>query len=346
MLSFFTLQHQLHNPEFEIFRGDKVPCFENPTRGDFVYEALTKAGHEITSEFSDSSEVLVKVHTKNYLNFLQTAWDQWLALNPENINRQVFPSVWPVSGLRADIEPENFGAKLGFYSMDNGTPMVSGTWEVVKAGADAAFTAANVLMDEKKDVFCALRPPGHHAHANFMGGYCFLNNAAVAAQTLRDRGCKSVAILDVDYHHGNGTQSIFYQRKDVLVLNIHADPSTDYPFFLGNADEIGEGSGEGFNINYPLPSGCSAKIWFDALASASEKIKQFDADALVVSLGLDTYIDDPISSFNLTSDDYIKLGEKIKGIGLPTIMILEGGYATEELGGNVTNVLQGFESEG
>ena len=344
MLSFFPTQHNLHNPECEIFRGDKVPCFETPARGDYVLEALTKAGHEICTEFSDSSTILSKVHTQEYLNFLQTAWDQWLALDPENATQQVFPSVWPVRGLRDDKEPDNFIAKLGFYSMDNGTPLAAGTWEVVKASADAAFTAANLLVDEQQDVFCALRPPGHHADSNFMGGYCFVNNAAVAAQALRDKGCKRVAILDVDYHHGNGTQSIFYQRNDVLVINIHADPNYEYPFFLGNADETGEGIGEGFNVNYPLPAGCSAEAWFEAFEKAAAKINEYNADALVVSLGLDTYINDPLSKFNLTSQDFIKLGKKIKSIALPTAIILEGGYATEDLGTNVVNVLQGFES--
>ena len=345
MISFFPLQHKLHNPEYEIFRGEKVPCFETPARGDYVFGALVKAGHEIRTEFSDSSKILSKVHTQRYLNFLQTAWDQWLALDPENAKLQVFPSVWPVRGLRDDKEPDNFGAKLGFYSMDNGTPLAAGTWEVVKAGADAAFTAANLVMDTKQNVFCALRPPGHHADTDFMGGYCFVNNAAVAAETLLAKGCKRVAILDVDYHHGNGTQSIFYERDDVLVINIHADPSYEYPFFLGNADETGKGAGKGFNVNYPLAAGCSSDEWFSALESAKEEVLKSGAEALVVSLGLDTYIDDPLSKFNITSKDFIRMGGDIKALDLPTVIVLEGGYATEDLGTNVVNVLQGLESK-
>jgi len=344
MISFFPLQHKLHNPECEIFRGDKVPCFETPARGDYVIEALKKSGQEIRSEFLDSSPILPKVHTQRYLNFLKTAWDQWLALDPANSKQQVFPSVWPVRGLRDDKEPDNFVAKLGFYSMDNGTPLAAGTWEVVKASADAAFTAASLLIDHQQNSFCALRPPGHHADADFMGGYCFVNNAAVAAQTLRDKGCKKVAILDVDYHHGNGTQSIFYQRDDVLVVNIHADPSYEYPFFLGNADEIGEGRGEGYNVNYPLPADCSSQDWFSALSKAKEKVNAYAPEALVVSLGLDTYVNDPLSKFNITSEDFIKMGSEIKSINLPTVIIMEGGYATAELGNNVVNFLQGFES--
>jgi len=344
MISFFPKQHNLHNPECEIFRGDKVPCFETPARGDYVFEALQNAEHEIRTEFLDSTKILSKVHTQGYLHFLQTAWDQWIALDPDNSNKQVFPSVWPVRGLRDDKEPENFVAKLGFYSMDNGTPLAAGTWEVVKASADAAFTAANLLIDEKQNSFCALRPPGHHADADFMGGYCFINNAAVAAQTLLDKGCKKVAILDVDYHHGNGTQSIFYKRDDVLVINIHADPNYEYPFFLGNADETGEGLGKGFNVNYPLPADCSSDDWFIALQSAKKKIQSYSPDALVVSLGLDTYINDPLSKFNITSADFIKMGSQIKDLDLPSVVILEGGYATADLGNNVVNFLRGFDT--
>jgi acetoin utilization deacetylase AcuC-like enzyme len=229
--------------------------------------------------------------------------------------------------------------------MDNGTPMVAGTWAAAKAGADAAASAALLVSGDStvKAAFCATRPPGHHAGADFMGGYCFLNNAAVAAQTLRNKGCAKVAILDVDYHHGNGTQSIFYDREDVLFVSIHGDPRTEYPFYLGHADETGEGAGHGFNLNLPLPAGSSKAVWFAALATACEKIKHFGADALVVSLGLDTFEDDPISTFALKSSDFIELGEVLKQQGLPTVFILEGGYAAKELGLNAANVLAGFE---
>jgi acetoin utilization deacetylase AcuC-like enzyme len=272
-----------------------------------------------------------------------------------NATRQPFPSVWPVRTLRSDVEPQNFTAKLGLYSMDNGTPMVAGTWAAAKAGADAAASAAvyvtggsgvlgeSPIKPAVKAAFCATRPPGHHAGADFMGGYCFLNNAAVAAQTLRNRGCAKVAILDVDYHHGNGTQSIFYDRADVLFASIHGDPCSEYPFYLGHADETGEGAGLGFNLNLPLPAGSSKAVWFAALATACEKIKQFGADALVVSLGLDTFEDDPISTFALKTSDYLELGERLKQMDLPMVLILEGGYAAKELGLNVVNVLNGVD---
>jgi acetoin utilization deacetylase AcuC-like enzyme len=352
LITFFSLQHLLHAPEYEFFRGERVACFESPSRADFVQEELAKRGHEIREPNVDSAAVLQQVHSARYLAFLESAWAQWVEVDAGNATRQPFPSVWPVRTLRSDVEPQNFTAKLGLYSMDNGTPMVAGTWAAAKAGADAAASAAVLICGESsvKAAFCATRPPGHHAGADFMGGYCFLNNAAVAAQTLlnqmnlRKAGSAKVVILDVDYHHGNGTQSIFYDRADVLFVSIHGDPRTEYPFYLGHADETGEGAGLGFNLNLPLPAGSSKALWFAALATACEKIKQFGADALVVSLGLDTFEDDPISTFALKTGDFFELGEHLKTLGLPTVFILEGGYAAKELGLNAGNVLAGFEA--
>jgi acetoin utilization deacetylase AcuC-like enzyme len=248
-----------------------------------------------------------------------------------------------VRTLRSDLEPVEFTARLGLYSMDNESPFVGGTWAAAKAGADAAASAASLLASGERSAFCATRPPGHHAGADFMGGYCFLNNAAVAAQALRGHGSSRVAILDVDYHHGNGTQSIFYHRADVLYVSIHGDPRTEYPFYLGHADEKGDGPGEGFNLNLPLPAGSPSGDWFAALEVASTRIERYGADTLVVSLGLDTYAADPISAFKLQTEDFCRLGARLKKLGLPTVLILEGGYATAELGVNTANVLSGFE---
>lgn len=343
MISFFSDQHALHAPQHEFFRGDRVPCFETPARAGFVLQALQAGGHELRAPGVDSRPVLPAVHAPRYLRFLETAWEQWLALDPAHPPRQPFPSVWPVRTLRSDLEPANFIARLGLYAMDNGTPMAAGTWAAAKAGADAAASAAALLAQGERAAFCATRPPGHHAGPDFMGGYCFLNNAAVAAQALRDGGCARVAVLDVDYHHGNGTQSIFYDRDDVLFISLHGDPLTEYPFYLGHADETGRGAGEGFNLNLPLPAGTTAPAWFNALDVACQRVVRHSADALVVSLGLDTFAGDPISSFTLASEDFLRLGERLRRLGLPTVLILEGGYAAQELGTNAVNVLEGFE---
>jgi acetoin utilization deacetylase AcuC-like enzyme len=176
-----------------------------------------------------------------------------------------------------------------------------------------------------------------------MGGYCYLNNVAIAAQAFLDQGCKKIAILDVDYHHGNGTQSIFYARSDVLFTSIHGHPEAEFPFFLGYADEHGEGEGAGFNFNYPLPAGSGWQAWSAALEQACAEIECYAADIIVVSLGVDTFKDDPISQFKLDSPDYLTMGARIARLGKPTLFVMEGGYAVEEIGINAVNVLEGFE---
>ena len=339
----FSSSHQAHAPKHEFFRGERVPCFESPARAEFVVQALLARGHVLRAPEGDSSALLPLVHSPRYLAFLESAWTQWLELDPGNGDRQPFPSVWPVRTLRSDVEPGNFTARLGLYSMDNGSPISAGTWAAAKAGADAAATAASLLSQGVRGAFCATRPPGHHAGADFMGGYCFINNAAVAAQALLDRGCRRVAVLDVDYHHGNGTQSIFYERPEVLVVSLHGDPRTEYPFYLGHADETGAGPGQGFNLNLPLPAGSSAAAWFDALEMACARTERDLPDALVVSLGLDTFAGDPISTFKLQASDFSRLGARLKRLGYPTVFVLEGGYAASELGTNAANVADAFE---
>ncbi|MDE2395582.1 MAG: histone deacetylase family protein [Burkholderiales bacterium] len=344
MLSFHSPIHAEHAPPFEFFRGERVPCFETPARADFVVAELQARGHELCAPGVDSRPLLEQLHSARYLAFLESAWSQWLALDPANAARQPFPSVWPVRTLRSDIEPENFTARLGLYSIDNGSPLAPGTWAAAKAGADAAASCAAALAGKRRAAFSAMRPPGHHAGADFMGGYCFLNHAAVAAQALRDQGVERVAVLDVDYHHGNGTQSLFYRRADVLFVSLHGDPRTEYPFYSGHADEAGEGPGLGFNLNLPLAAGSDAATWFDALGAACRRIESFRAAALVVSLGLDAYEGDPISTFGLGRGDFPRLGERLARLNLPTVFVLEGGYAAAELGANAVDVLEGFEA--
>jgi acetoin utilization deacetylase AcuC-like enzyme len=343
MLTFFSAQHDLHAPTHEFFRGERVPCFETPARADLVRAEVAARGHEVRAPTGDSRDVLAKVHAPRYLAFLESAWPQWLALDPAHAASQPFPSVWPIRTLRSDREPLDFIARLGLYSMDNGSPLSAGTWIAAKAGADAAASAAALLATGARAAFCATRPPGHHAGADFMGGYCFLNNAAVAAQSLLDSGCARVAVLDVDYHHGNGTQAIFYARSDVLFVSLHGDPRTEYPFYAGHADEAGEGEGLGFNLNLPLPAGTAPRDWFAALEVACARVERHRPDALVVSLGLDTFVDDPISQFALLADDFSTLGARLARLAVPTLFILEGGYAVAGLGVNAANVLDAFD---
>ena len=345
MLTFYNEHHAQHRGKHEMFRGEQVPCFEKPERADMVLAEFERRGlGQVVTPHGASLASLERIHTPRYLHFLRSAWSEWIALAPENAARDVFPSVWPIRGHRHDIEPDNFAARMGLYSMDSGTPLTAGTWIAAKTGADCAINAAHALNLGQRSTFALTRPPGHHAGADFFGGYCFLNNAALAAQHLLDDGAKKVAILDIDYHHGNGTQSIFYKRDDVLFISIHADPRSEYPFYLGHADETGEGAGAGYNMNLPLAHGANSAQWFAALETACIRLGSFAPDALVVSLGVDTFAGDPLSKFALQSADFLRIGERISYLGLPTAFVFEGGYAMADIGINVVNVLEGFET--
>jgi acetoin utilization deacetylase AcuC-like enzyme len=255
----------------------------------------------------------------------------------------MLPIAWPTRRLR-QVEPTDIDGRLGYYSFDAGAPITAGTWQAITSSANVALSGEAELRKGARGIFSLCRPPGHHAAADYMGGYCYLNNAAIAVQSMLDAGAKRVAVLDVDYHHGNGTQDIFYDRADVLFTSIHGDPRFEYPYYLGFADEKGVGAGDGFNFNYPLASGIDWSVWSLALADACRQIAEYAPDALVVSLGVDTYKEDPISQFKLDSPDYLRMGEIIGKLGLQTLFVMEGGYAVEEIGINAINVLQGFDS--
>jgi len=343
MQIFYNPEHAAHQGKLEMFRGRMVPCHEVPQRQDQVFAqlALHKWGALQTPHAFDD-RVLETIHSPRYLNFLQSAWAQWLALDPANAALDAIPSVWPTRSFRNDIEPDNFAARMGLYSFDAGTPLTAGTWQAARSGADCALSAAQHIAQGGRAAFALSRPPGHHAGADFFGGYCFLNNAALAAQYLRDKGWERVAVLDVDYHHGNGTQAIFYDRPDVFFASIHGDPRTEYPFYLGHADEQGVGAGWGANLNLPLARGSDYEIWSAALELALTGIANFGVQALVLSLGVDTFVGDPISGFALQSEDYLRMGERIAKTGLPVAIVFEGGYAVDAVGLNVAHVLQAF----
>ena len=345
MITFHNHLHTLHQGKLEMFRGELVPCFEVPARVEHVLAEIERRGlGPVCQPTSFDDSALHAIHSPRYLDFLAHAWDEWVALDPANAARDALPSLWPVRSFRSDVLPANFTARMGLFSFDAGTPLMAGTWAAARSGAGCALSAAQQVADGARAAFALTRPPGHHAGADFFGGYCFLNNAALAAQHLRDRGAARVAVLDIDYHHGNGTQAIFYARPDVLFTSIHGDPNTEYPFYLGYADERGEGAGLGCNQNLPLPRGTGFSVWRAALAQALQGIARFGADALVVSLGLDTFDGDPVAGFKLQSDDYLRVGADIAAAGLPTVFVFEGGYAVAEVGANAVNVLAGFDN--
>jgi len=349
MKTFHNPHHALHQGREEMFRGRMVPCHEVPARLDFVLAELQRRsqGSLHTPEIGEAEldAAIARVHSARYTQFLAGAWDEWVAMDPANALRDALPSVWPLGNrhaFRTDVLPQNFAARLGLFAFDSGSPLTAGTWAAARGGAACALAAAREVLGGARSAFALTRPPGHHAGPDFFGGYCFLNNAAIAAQALRDGGQQRVAVLDVDYHHGNGTQTIFYESADVLTVSIHGDPATEYPFFLGHADEHGAGAGEGFNLNLPLPRGTDFTTWRAALAKALDAVSAFDADALVVPMGLDTFEGDPISGFTLRSADYFAVGEALASAGLPTVFTFEGGYAVDAVGTNAVNLLEGF----
>ncbi len=340
MLTIFSEKHALRDAKTELYGGELVPPFECPARAEYVLERLKseKLG-EIIAPDEFSLDPITRIHDSNFLKFLENCWNAWQA---EGFHGEAIPTVWPARGMQQQRIPDHIEGKMGYYALAGETSISNGTWQAARASADVALTAQALIKNGAKEAFALCRPPGHHAAGDMYGGYCFINNAAVAAQAFVDQGASRVAILDVDFHHGNGTQAIFYNRADVMFCSLHGDPKAAFPHFLGYADETGSGVGEGFNRNYPLGPGTNFQTWGAALDDACKTIKAYGPDALVVSLGVDTFEHDPISFFKLTSDDFTRYGATIGALKLPTLFIMEGGYAVEEIGINTVNVLQGY----
>ena len=335
MRLFYDPREQVHAPLVEMHNGGFVPYREHPGRIDSVLAAIEKT--EEPADFGLAP--IAAVHTLEYLDFLQSAHEEWRAAGRTG---DALPYVWPVRHRR-DVRLERIDARLGRFSFDATTPVTAGTWTSAYAGAQVALGAVRAVIDGESLSFGLCRPPGHHAGADYMGGYCYLNVAAIAAQSARDLGRSRVAILDIDYHHGNGTQDIFWDRGDILYVSLHADPATDYPFYWGHADECGSGEGEGLTLNLPLPRGTRVDTYRRALETALRAIGEFAPELLVVSFGADTFAGDPICSFELSGADYAILAADIARCGIPAVILLEGGYATEALGANVASFLHGFE---
>lgn len=334
--------HARHHAVAEFNRGAMVDAYESPDRAERVIQTLRKRGlGPVLPPQAFGHAPLLRVHDAGYLTFLRGAHAEWSAAGRPG---DALPMTWPIRDLRNDRIPDSLDGRLGHYSFDVSTAITAGTWAAVTETADIALTATREVHLGERAAFGLCRPPGHHAARDYYGGYCYLNNAAIAAQYLRDQGAERVAILDVDYHHGNGTQSIFYDRADVLFASIHGDPATEYPYFLGYADERGSGEGKGFNLNLPLPAGTEWEQWSQALETACQAITAYAPDVCVVSLGVDTSEDDPISRFRVKRSQFPLIGQRIAALGLPTVILMEGGYATGGIGENVAGVLQGFES--
>jgi acetoin utilization deacetylase AcuC-like enzyme len=340
LITVFSSQHRGQAGTVELINGRLQPPVEKPARADSILAAVQAA--ELGTVVAPGEFGLApveRVHDPRLVSFLASAWTEWVAAHGE---WDALPLCFRARGMQ-DREPETIDGRLGYFAFDAGSPIVAGTWSAARAAVNVALTGLDLVASGERSVFSLCRPPGHHAARDYYGGYCFLNNAAIAAQKAIDNGARRVAILDVDYHHGNGTQDIFYARNDVLFVSIHADPRDDYPYFTGYADEIGRGAGEGYNFNLPLRSGAGWTEYRVALQQAIERIRRHEPQLLVVSLGLDTFEKDPISRFKLRTHDYPEIGRFMASVATPTLFVLEGGYAVDELGLNTVSVLRGFE---
>ncbi len=340
MLTVFSDQHKLRDAKTELYGGELVPPFECPARAEIIIDRVKDVSlGDIRSPEEFELSKISAIHDPDFLEFLQNCWGEWQEMG---FKGEAIPTCWPARRMQQRI-PEHIEGKLGYYALAGETSFSEGTWEAARSSVNTVLTAQSVINAGAQEAFALCRPPGHHATNDMYGGYCFINNAAVTAQAFIDQGASRVAILDVDFHHGNGTQDIFYNRSDVMFASLHGDPRDAFPHFLGYADETGAGEGEGFNHNYPMRPGTAYDSWGAALEDALGKITQYGAEVLVVSLGVDTFENDPISFFKLKSDDFKRYGRLIASLNIPTLFIMEGGYAVEEIGINTVNVLQGYE---
>ena len=340
MKTIYSKNHILRNSKTELYGGELVKPFERPERMDYILsEIQSRKLGPILDPTVSNIEIIHKVHKRDYVEFLNNAWQEWLALG---LNGEALPTVWPSRSMNSNEIPTFIEGKLGYYCLANETSISEGTVEGAYEAVKVVLTATEML-EQEKSIFALCRPPGHHASKDQYGGYCFFNNIAIAAEKLIEKGANRIFILDIDFHHGNGTQSIFYDRSDVFFASLHGDPLEAFPHFLGHANEEGTGEGIGYNCNYPMPPGTTYETWTKVLDEAISKIQTFKPDALLVSLGVDTYENDPISFFKLQSNDFFDVGRKIASINLPTLFVMEGGYAIKEIGVNTVNTLKGFE---
>ena len=337
--------HRFHAPERAVWVGVPIDADELPERVDLIRAALEEAGAEVVPAESYPDAALLAVHDTGLVEFLQSAWKTWGdgGMPAESGQPDVVGYIFPTTGLLAGIEPHvptALSARTGAWCFDTITVVAEGTWRAARGAVDAALTAADLVLAGARAAYACCRPPGHHVTRAAFGGSCYLNNAAIAAQFLRDRALARVALVDVDAHHGNGAQAIFWGREDVLTASVHVDPGAGwFPHFLGFADEVGAA-----NVNVPLPPGSGDSTWLAAVRRLVATAEEHGAEALVVALGVDAAADDPNAPLAVTEGGYREAGRLLGTLGLPTVFVQEGGYVLETIGPLVRATLEGFES--
>jgi acetoin utilization deacetylase AcuC-like enzyme len=338
--------HLAHDGLVELMAGREVPCYESPERATVIRQALlATGGYELVAPTDHGPDPIAAVHSMALIDLVEHAWTDAMAAGRDP-SRPLLPDTFLLreyaAGMSLERLPVGRHDRLGAFCFDTATPIVEGTAGAARAAVDIALTALDLVLAGEPVAYGLCRPPGHHAGRTLIGGYCFFNNAAIVAQAARDRGAQRVAILDVDFHHGNGTQGIFWERGDVLYASLHGDPAGIYPYYSGYATERGTCAGEGTTLNLPLPAGTDGDAYLATLDEALETIRAFEPDApLVVSLGFDTYHADPICNLALQTDDYARVASAIASLEMPVVAIQEGGYAIEALGANAVAFLGG-----
>lgn len=332
--------HQRHDPPHEFLEGRLSAYLEIPARAEIIQAAVAAAGiGPLRPPVDHGLEPVLAVHDAAYVEFLRGFHPRWVAAGgaPE----AALPALFPGRHGFDRFSPSPW-AEIGYYSLDCSAPITEGTYAAALESAQCALTAADAALAGAPAVYALCRPPGHHAAPDQMGGYCYFNNAAIAAHHLTARAGARVAVLDIDVHAGNGTQAIFYRRADVLFISLHGDPAWEYPHFAGYADEIGAGDGEGFNLNIPLARGTDDAAYLVALDHALARIRAYEPGYVVLSAGFDTFGGDPLGKFALTTPVYAAIGARVAALGVPVIIVQEGGYATAALGENAVSLLRGF----
>jgi len=340
MKVFYSQAHDLHRPRSFIKAGQVTPTVEVAERATRIAGALVEAGFELVAPRDCGLGPILAVHDAGLVEFLATGYAAWQRL--PGAAAEIVPNVHP--GPRFRNLPAGIIGRVGYYTQDTACPIVRGTWEATLGAAACAVEAATLVNDAAGAAYALCRPPGHHATADRAGGFCYLNNAAIAAQVLRARH-ERVAIVDIDVHHGNGTQEIFYDRGDVMFASIHADPSAFYPFFSGTAAERGAGAGLGANLNAPFPVGSGDPEVLAAFGDVMAGVRQFAPRAVVISLGFDAHEKDPHGAHRVTTAAFRRMAEALGALALPTVLVQEGGYLHDELGTLARNFLTAFEGK-
>jgi len=335
----YANEQKKHYPESFLVNGERQANPETPQRVDLLLAGAQAAGMEVIEPTDYGTEGISRVHSPEYLTFLEHAFTRWQRI--PGAAPEITPNIHPIH--RDLTYPASVVAQAGYHMLDASAPVTGDTWERARASAHAAIHASELVMAGEKSAYALCRPPGHHAGADYAAGFCYLNNSAIAAENLRQKFAK-VAILDVDLHHGNGTQDIFYGRKDVLTVSLHADPVRFYPFFWGSANETGKGEGAGYNLNIPLPRGTRDDEFLKGLTTALDRVEEFAPDAVVIALGLDAYEGDPIAGLAISTEGFGAIGNAIASrVKVPTVLVQEGGYPCDELGDNLAQFIRGFQ---